>query len=288
LNAANRVLSKMSLGCFTNNLTASSDDEVDFSISSFTREQEQGVKPLKIVVISDCQVKEGVDLSYLTAIGNYISSKKPDVIVNIGDFWDFESLSSYDKGKLSFEGRRLKADIEVGNKAMDFLLTPIKNVKDYHPRMIFTLGNHEERLKRVAKDNPEMSGFIDYHLLNLSDWEVYDFLKPVDVNGVYFTHYLQNQLTGKPLGGSALNMLKTVGQSFVVGHRQVLDIAVRPVLSGGLQVGIICGACYLHNEAYLGHTGNNHFRVITVLNNTINVFGNPMFVDTKYLVENYL
>ena len=118
--------------------------------------------------------------------------------------------------------------------------------------MLFTLGNHEERLKRVAKDNPEISGFVDYHLLNLSDWEVHDFLKPVEVNGVWFTHYLQNQLTGKPLGGSALNMLKTVGQSFVVGHRQVLDIAVRPVLSGGLQIGIICGACYLHKEDYLG------------------------------------
>lgn len=243
---------------------------------------------LNILVISDCQVKEGVDLSYLTAIGKYIVSKKPDVVVNIGDFWDFPSLSSYDKGKLSFEGRRLKADIEIGNKGMDLLLAPIKQEFDYSPRMIFTLGNHEERLKRVAKDNPEMSGFIDYHLLNLSDWEVHDFLKPVEVNGVWFTHYLQNQLTGKPLGGSALNMLKTVGQSFVVGHRQVLDIAVRPVLSGGLQIGVICGACYLHKEDYLGHTGNNHFRGITVLHNTVNGFGNPMFVDTKYLVENYL
>ena len=144
-------------------------------------------QPLNILVISDCQVKDGVDLSYLTAIGKYIASKKPDVVVNIGDFWDFPSLSSYDKGKLSFEGRRLKADIEIGNKGMDLLLAPIKQEADYCPHMIFTLGNHEERLKRVAKDNPEMSGFIDYHLLNLSAWEVHDFLKPVEVNGVWFT-----------------------------------------------------------------------------------------------------
>ena len=39
---------------------------------------------LNILVISDCQVKDGVDLSYLTAIGKYIASKKPDVVVNIG------------------------------------------------------------------------------------------------------------------------------------------------------------------------------------------------------------
>ena len=41
------------------------------------------------------------------------------------------------------------------------LLAPIKQEADYSPLMIFTLGNHEERLKRVAKDSPEMSGFID-------------------------------------------------------------------------------------------------------------------------------
>lgn len=253
-------------------------------------------KPLKIAVISDCQVKGGVDLTYLTAIGNYIASKKPNVIVNIGDFYDFPSLSSYDKGKLSFEGRRLKEDIEVGNRGMDLLLAPIKKEQErlrvnkrkrWTPRMIFNVGNHCERLKRVAKDSPEMEGFVGYHLLNLSDWEVHDFLKPVDVNGVWFTHYLQNQLTGKPLGGSALNMLKTVGQSFVVGHRQVLDIAVRPVLSGDLQIGIICGACYLHQEEYMGWTGNNHFRGITMLHNVVNGFGNPSFVDTQYLVDNY-
>ena len=122
---------------------------------------------MNILVISDCQVKDGVDLSYLTAIGKYIANKKPDVVVNIGDFWGFPSLSSYDKGKFSFEGRRLKANIEIGNKGMDLLLAPIKQEADYCPRMIFTLGNHEERLKRVAKDNPEMSGFIDYHLLHI-------------------------------------------------------------------------------------------------------------------------
>jgi len=254
-------------------------------------------KPLKIVVISDCQVKGGVDLSYLSAIGNYIASKKPDVIVNIGDFYDFPSLSSYDKGKLSFEGRRLKEDIEVGNTGMDLLLAPIKKEQErlrvnkkkrYNPRMVFVMGNHEARLARVAKDAPEMSGFVGYHLLNLQDWETHDFLKPVEINGIWFTHYLQNAFTGKPLGGNALNQLKTVGQSFVCGHKQTLDIAIRPVISGGLQIGIICGACYLHKEDYLGYTANNHFRGITMLHNVKDGFGNPSFVDTQYLVDNYL
>ena len=56
-------------------------------------------------IIPDCQVKDGVDLSYLTWVGKYLAEKKPDVIVNIGDFADMPSLSSYDVGR-----RALKVD----------------------------------------------------------------------------------------------------------------------------------------------------------------------------------
>ena len=65
------------------------------------------------MIIPDTQVKRGVDLSYLEWIGKYIVDKKPDVIVQIGDFADMPSLSSYDVGKKSFEGRRYKDDIET-------------------------------------------------------------------------------------------------------------------------------------------------------------------------------
>jgi hypothetical protein len=44
-------------------------------------------------IIPDCQVKDGVDLSYLTWVGKYLIEKKPDVIVKFGDFADMPSLS---------------------------------------------------------------------------------------------------------------------------------------------------------------------------------------------------
>lgn len=65
------------------------------------------VKSKRILVIGDTQIKPDVDLSYMTAVGRYIADKQPDVVVHIGDSIDFPSLSSYDKGKKSFEGRRL-------------------------------------------------------------------------------------------------------------------------------------------------------------------------------------
>lgn len=258
----------------------------------FYREPKED-KALKILFIPDCQVKSGVDLDYLQAIGEFAADKKPDVIVNAGDFWDFPSLSSYDKGKLSFEGRRLKEDIDAGIRGMQALMKPInEEIADSHwdPRLVFTLGNHEQRLSRVPSDNPEFAGFIGYDLLDLEGfgWEVHDFLKPVDIAGIFFVHYLQNPMTGKPYGGNALSQLKTVGKSFVVGHKQTLDIAVRPTIDGKMQLGLICGASYLHDEDYKGYQGNTHFRGVVMLHNAKDGFAEPMFVSTDYLIKKYI
>ena len=246
--------------------------------------------PKTILFISDCQVRPDVDTAYLRAIGEYIVDKKPDIIVNIGDFFDFPSLSSYDKGKLSFEGRRLQRDLEAGKQGMEILLAPLREYQlidpAYQPRMVFTLGNHEDRLMRLPKENPELSGFIGYHLLDLEkDWEVVDFLKPINIQGINFVHYLSNPMSGKPYGGSAANQLKSVGTSFVVGHKQTLDVAIQPVLDGTMRLGIVCGASYVHDEDYKGHFGNNHFRGVVMLYEASNGFADPSFISTSFLIS---
>src|SRR5258705_11773738 len=85
----------------------------------------KGFKNMKHLVIPDTQVKVGVPLDHLGWAGQYIVDKKPDVIIHIGDFADMESLSQYDVGKKSFEGKRYKKDIEVVHKAMSLLLEPL-------------------------------------------------------------------------------------------------------------------------------------------------------------------
>lgn len=246
----------------------------------------------KILYIPDPQVKAGQDLSYLSWIGEYAAEKQPDIIVCAGDFFDFPSLSSYDKGKLSFEGRRLRQDLDSGIMGMQKLMKPINDKirkTDWRPRQVFTLGNHEERLIRIAKDSPEFDGFISYDLLKLEahGWEVHDFLKPVNIQGIFFVHYLSNPFTSKPYAGSALNQLKTVGRSFVVGHKQTLDVAIRPTIDGKMQIGIIAGASYPHDEEYKGFQGNNHFRGIVMLHNAKDGYADPCFVSLDYLRSKY-
>jgi hypothetical protein len=73
---------------------------------------------MKHMVIPDTQVKPDSDYSHMRWAGHYAAEKKPDVIVHLGDHWDMPSLSSYDVGKKSFEGRRYTKDIESGIDAM--------------------------------------------------------------------------------------------------------------------------------------------------------------------------
>lgn len=107
---------------------------------------------MKHLIISDVQVKPDKDYWFLEAIGNYIVDTKPDVIVCIGDFADMPSLSQYDLGMKSFEGRSYRNDILSTHEAMSTLLSPIEKEKSrlirnkkrtYSPRMVLTLGNHE-------------------------------------------------------------------------------------------------------------------------------------------------
>lgn len=251
---------------------------------------------MKHLVIPDIQAKDGVPLEHLTWIGKYIVDKKPDVIICIGDFADMPSLSSYDKGKKSFEGRRYKKDIAAARLAMDLLLAPLKAYQNmlvenhkirYKPRMILTLGNHEERIMRAVDSQAEYDGLISYMDLPYEDWDVIDYLKPIVVDGVTYVHFLANPMTGKPYGGSTLNMLNKVGTSFFMGHKQTLDVATRFTLEGKQQWGIIAGSCYLHDEDYKGYQGNHHWRGVVMLHDVCDGSFDPMFVSLKYLKERY-
>lgn len=246
-------------------------------------------KPLKIAVIPDTQVRPGVRTDHLEWAGKYIADKKPDVVVHLGDHWDMPSLSSYDKGKATAEGRRVMKDIEAGNRALldltiamgleEMDLDNPKTAKDgllrwrstgYRPRLIMLRGNHEDRLTRYLNDHPELQGafegaFADERL----GWEVVPFLQPVEIGGVSFCHYFPRSSDGnvaqtKRGAPSARAQLLREMQSCVSGHRQGLDLAVH---TNGKRVirSIIAGSFYQHAEAYLSPQGNSHWQGMLML-----------------------
>lgn len=253
----------------------------------------------KHLFISDLQIKPNLDTGWLVHIGKLIVEEKPDVIINIGDHFDLPSLSSYDKGTKKAEGRHLSDDITSGIEGMKRLLQPLYDYQQqelaeygevrYTPKMVFCMGNHEQRLMRHINANPELTDLVSYSDLKLEEfgWEVYDFLEPAVVNGVLYIHYIPNPMTGKPYGGSALNILQKIGCSASMGHVQKLDIANRTTLAGKQQWLLVCGAGYPHKEGYKGHTGNNHFRGVVLKHNVSAGEYSPRPISLKELEETY-
>lgn len=253
--------------------------------------------PMRILVIPDCQVKEGVPLEHLSWAGQAICDYRPDVVVNIGDFADMPSLSTHDlKGSKYFEGLRYKKDIEVAKMAMKKLLKPLRDLqakqrknkeKVYKPRMLLTLGNHENRIDRAINNNPTLDGLISVEDLEYAkDWEVYPFLHPVFVNNVGFNHYWPVGAMGRP-AGSAAAIINKLHMSCVAGHQQGKQVAYGKRADGKPICAIIAGSFYLHDESYMDRLSNRHWRGLLVMNEVNDGHFDELFLSIEYLERKY-
>ncbi len=250
---------------------------------------------MRIAVIPDTQVKPGVNTAYLNKIGEYLLEKRPDVIVHLGDHWDMPSLSSYDVGKRQFEGRRYINDIQAGNEGMEELLYPIHrhNVRAaankkarYTPRKVFLMGNHENRINRAVDGDPKIEGAIGVKDLKLEGWEVFDFLDVAIIGGIAFSHYFVTGVAGRP-AATANAQLNKKHMSCIAGHQQGLQIATAHRGDGQRLTSIIAGSCYEHNEDYLGHQGNKHWRGFLMLHEVNDGQFDLMPVSLDYINKRY-
>lgn len=220
-------------------------------------------------VLPDTQVKKGVPIDHMEWIGRAIRDYAPDVVVHLGDHWDFPSLSRYEPaGSLAKEGSRVEDDIQAGNVALERLTRAMGR---YKGRKVILEGNHEHRMVRAINDDPRLAGTIGYHLLNRErlGWEVvpYHCGAPgqIVIDGVTYAHYFAAVNTGRPIGGTANNKLNHIGDAFVQGHVQGYDIGNKQFATGKIKQGIVAGSAYLHDEDYKG-MANNHWRGVLVLN----------------------
>lgn len=251
-------------------------------------------KPRTHLLITDTQVKPGNNLNYIDWLGNYILDKKPDVVVCIGDWFDMPSLSSYDKGKKSYEGRRYIKDLEAGYEGMQRLWAPTnkfnKNRRTglYEPEKHFCLGNHEHRIQRAVDAQAELEGTIGLQDLALErwGWTVHPFLKQKVIDGVVYMHYFPSGPKGHPIG-TAKGIISKYHQSAVCGHLQGRDIAYGKRADGTPITAIIAGSYYDHDEGYMPPFSNDHWRGIYVFHEVKDGSFDEMPVSIEYLRRRY-
>lgn len=226
----------------------------------------------KIVYLGDLQVKPEVATHHLEWMADYIADKKPDVIVQGGDWFDFPSLCSYDYGKKAHEGRRYQDDIAAGRASRERFERRLKKRRFAPRRKVFTRGNHEERVNRAIEEDAKLDGKLDLRDMGFEEdgWEHIPFLQPIMVHNIYFSHFFplnaNGQVTQTKNGcPNAKVQGERVKKSCVAGHMQGLDVKN---ISGpfGIIKSVILGSSYLHSEKYLSPMGNNHWRGILVLN----------------------
>jgi hypothetical protein len=252
---------------------------------------------MKIMVLPDAQVRPGSCTKHLANAGKYAVEKKPEVIVCLGDFADMPSLSSYDVGKKSFEGRRYLSDINAAKEAMEVFLAPIRAEQDrlrrnkdrqWNPRLVLTLGNHENRISRAVEEDAKLEGILKLEDLKYeeSGWEVYPFLTPVTIDGVVFCHYLVSGVMGRPIT-TASALISKKHQSCIVGHQQGRQVAYGSKADGSTLTSMIVGSFYSHEEEYMGVQGNKHWRGFVMLNEVKDGSFDEMFVSLDFLEKKY-
>lgn len=254
-------------------------------------------KPIRHVFIPDCQIKPNTPNPQIDHIARYIVDKTPDVIVIIGDWADMQSLSSYDVGKKSFEGRTYRDDILAANDGLQRLMVPIekevarrssKHRIRWNPRKIVTLGNHEHRINVAIENDRKLDGLISTKdiFFDQFGFEVYPFLQPVVVDGIAYCHYFVSGVMGRPVT-TARALLTKHHMSCVAGHQQGRDIAYAKRADGKRITGLICGSAYPHDEAYLNAQTNDVWKGIYVFNEVCDGSFDEMPVSLRYLADNY-
>ena len=180
--------------------------------------------------------------------GKLARDLKPDTIICMGDFSSLDALSSYDKGKKSFEGRRYKKDIDHAHDALEKFN---KGLNGRRSRKVMLLGNHEDRIDRIVDETPELDGTISTKDLKFKEfgWEVIAYQEPVAIDGVHYCHNYPTGIMGKPISGDniARSLLLKNKVSSTVGHCHLFDYSMCTVPTGRKVIGLSAG-CYLHHK----------------------------------------
>lgn len=161
---------------------------------------------------------------------------KPEIVVVLGDFFDFHSLSAHppeNDRQEDFEAELL------GGRAR---LSQLVDFGD--ARRVFIAGNHEQRLERyLAKNAPKLYRRIRLpHLLGLNEgpasrhWEYVPYKQTIKIGQVHYTHD-----TGRSGKFAASQSREDFESNAVIGHCHRLQYFITGCAQGIPHVGASFG-----------------------------------------------
>ncbi len=247
------------------------------------------------LVIPDCHANPEHNNNRADLLAKLIIDLRPDVVINLGDQWDMASLSGYDKGKKSFEGRSIQADIESGKEFSERMWSPVKLSKKRLPHRVFLEGNHEERITRVVNSSRELSGWLSTEDLEIERW--YDEFVPyvantpgiINIDGIHYAHYFVSGVKGYPVGGehSAYSLLTKEFVSCTCGHSHILDWCERTTVGGDKIYGLVAGCFVDYPVSWAGEVNKLWHRGIAIKRNVEHGAYDLQIISMDNLIKEY-
>lgn len=227
------------------------------------------------VVIGDVHLAPGPcldeHLEMIQAVGELCAKLKADQVVSLGDWFDLPALSPFDKDRRSAEGRRADEDFEAGNAGLHAFE---RGLGGWRPLRRVTLGNHEARIDRATQLHPELEGVLSQDLMDWEryGWDVTQFQHHVEIDGMYYTHWLPSGVRNQPISGKAAprTLVQEAMASVAVGHSHLLQHHVHHTPFGRKFHGLVAG-CYFPYRSpvhdYAGAASRFYWHGVCVLHN---------------------
>lgn len=227
------------------------------------------------LVVGDAHVAPGQNLRRFQWANKFVKDCKPTRILLIGDFGNFDAFSAWDKDKRKMmEGRRYLKDVEVCNEALGMLLEGVDN----RIPLVYTEGNHENRVDRYLEYHPELLGKIDVQrdiLAGVAGTREVHYVKYKQDwthRGVSFTH-VPIQENGKPVAGkyATQKALSIYQNSVVFGHTHRWDVACEHRHNAThLNQALNVGCFFEHVDEYAKGSVTSYWRGLVLLDHYSN------------------
>lgn len=244
------------------------------------------------LIIGDAHAKPGVSNERFAWLGRLATERQPSTIIDMGDWADMPSLSSYDKGRKDFEGRRYKHDIAAARDARARFDGELVTRKGYKPRKVALGGNHcEGRINRAIQLSPELDGVISHEDLGYAEfgWDYVPFLQPICLDGVYYCHYFTSGVMGRAIGGEhpATSLVTKQLVSCTSGHVHLRDFSERTNAAGKKILGLFPGCYFSHEEKYAAQANKLWWRGVVMAHEVRQGVYDPEFISLETIKRVY-
>lgn len=219
--------------------------------------QKNKQRPEAWIIIPDMQVPFH-DKRSLAAVEKFMAAHRWDGYLNIGDFMDFDQISSFNKNNLrAIEGRKILKDYEVGNEILDRHQKIIRK-KNPDAKFVLIEGNHEYRIERYIDANPQVEGLFEVeHGLKLKE-RGFEWVRNW-TNGDMYTvgkaNFVHGQYTSKY---HASKMVDNYGDNIFYGHTHDVQSYARTSRGRNTtQVGQSLGCLCTYELSYIKKNPSN-------------------------------